>query len=67
VEPHVVFGPGVSVAEGAIIHAFSHLEGARVAGGADGVRIVSGGNAGRCMARAIGVNGLAAVSLKVGG
>ncbi|RYB03415.1 bifunctional UDP-N-acetylglucosamine diphosphorylase/glucosamine-1-phosphate N-acetyltransferase GlmU [Lichenibacterium ramalinae] len=30
VEPHVVFGPGVSVAEGAVIHAFSHLEGARV-------------------------------------
>ncbi|TGY89608.1 bifunctional UDP-N-acetylglucosamine diphosphorylase/glucosamine-1-phosphate N-acetyltransferase GlmU [Marinicauda algicola] len=30
VEPHVVFGPGVSVASGAVIHAFSHLEGARV-------------------------------------
>jgi bifunctional UDP-N-acetylglucosamine pyrophosphorylase/glucosamine-1-phosphate N-acetyltransferase len=26
VEPHVVFGPGVSVAEGAEIRAFSHLE-----------------------------------------
>ncbi|MEQ8165955.1 MAG: DapH/DapD/GlmU-related protein, partial [Alphaproteobacteria bacterium] len=34
VEPHVVFGPGVSVAEGARIRAFSHLEGARVAAGA---------------------------------
>jgi bifunctional UDP-N-acetylglucosamine pyrophosphorylase/glucosamine-1-phosphate N-acetyltransferase len=30
VEPHVVFGPGVSVEEGAVIHAFSHLEGTRV-------------------------------------
>jgi bifunctional UDP-N-acetylglucosamine pyrophosphorylase/glucosamine-1-phosphate N-acetyltransferase len=30
VEPHVFFGPGVSVAEGAIIHAFSHLEGAHI-------------------------------------
>lgn len=28
VEPHVVFGPGVEVADGAIIHAFSHIEGA---------------------------------------
>jgi len=34
VEPNVVFGPGVSVGEGAVIHAFSHLEGARVAPGA---------------------------------
>jgi bifunctional UDP-N-acetylglucosamine pyrophosphorylase/glucosamine-1-phosphate N-acetyltransferase len=31
VEPHVVFGKGVEIAEGAIIHAFSHLEGATVA------------------------------------
>ena len=31
IEPHVVFGKGVEIAEGAIIHAFSHLEGARVA------------------------------------
>jgi bifunctional UDP-N-acetylglucosamine pyrophosphorylase/glucosamine-1-phosphate N-acetyltransferase len=30
VEPNVVFGPGVSVAEDAVIHAFSHLEGATV-------------------------------------
>jgi len=30
VEPHVFFGPGVSVEDGAIIHAFSHLEGAIV-------------------------------------
>lgn len=35
VEPHVVFGPGVSVADGAVIHAFSHLEGARVGPGAN--------------------------------
>jgi bifunctional UDP-N-acetylglucosamine pyrophosphorylase/glucosamine-1-phosphate N-acetyltransferase len=28
VEPHVVFGPGVEVAEGATIHAFSHIKGA---------------------------------------
>jgi bifunctional UDP-N-acetylglucosamine pyrophosphorylase/glucosamine-1-phosphate N-acetyltransferase len=28
VEPHVVFGPGVDVADGATIHAFSHIEGA---------------------------------------
>src|SRR5215210_7008585 len=28
VEPHVVFGPGVPVADGATIHAFSHIEGA---------------------------------------
>jgi len=34
VEPHVVFGPGVRVAEGAVIHAFSHLEGAQVGVGA---------------------------------
>jgi bifunctional UDP-N-acetylglucosamine pyrophosphorylase/glucosamine-1-phosphate N-acetyltransferase len=33
-EPHVVFGPGVSVAGGATIRAFSHLEGAKVAAGA---------------------------------
>ncbi len=31
VEPHVVFGKGVQVADGAVIHAFSHLEGAKVA------------------------------------
>jgi bifunctional UDP-N-acetylglucosamine pyrophosphorylase/glucosamine-1-phosphate N-acetyltransferase len=34
IEPHVVFGPGVSVADGAVIHAFSHLEGASVGSGA---------------------------------
>jgi bifunctional UDP-N-acetylglucosamine pyrophosphorylase/glucosamine-1-phosphate N-acetyltransferase len=28
VEPHVVFGPGVEIAEGAVIKAFSHIEGA---------------------------------------
>ena len=31
IEPNVFFGPGVSVADGAVIHAFSHLEGATVA------------------------------------
>ncbi len=30
IEPHVVFGTGVTVASGAVIRAFSHLEGARV-------------------------------------
>jgi len=33
VEPNVVFGPGVEVADGVVIHAFSHLEGARLASG----------------------------------
>jgi bifunctional UDP-N-acetylglucosamine pyrophosphorylase/glucosamine-1-phosphate N-acetyltransferase len=33
VEPNVVFGPGVTVADGATIHAFSHLEGASVGSG----------------------------------
>ena len=31
VEPHVVFGKGVEIADDAVIHAFSHLEGATVA------------------------------------
>ncbi|MGI6245935.1 MAG: bifunctional UDP-N-acetylglucosamine diphosphorylase/glucosamine-1-phosphate N-acetyltransferase GlmU [Pseudochelatococcus sp.] len=35
VEPHVVFGPGVTVEEGAVVHAFSHLAGAVVRAGAD--------------------------------
>lgn len=30
VEPYVIFGPGVVVDDGAVIHAFSHLEGAHV-------------------------------------
>jgi bifunctional UDP-N-acetylglucosamine pyrophosphorylase/glucosamine-1-phosphate N-acetyltransferase len=34
VEPHCVFGPGVTVESGAVIHAFSHLEGAHVGAGA---------------------------------
>ena len=34
VEPNVVFGPGVAVADGVTIHAFSHLESARVETGA---------------------------------
>jgi bifunctional UDP-N-acetylglucosamine pyrophosphorylase / glucosamine-1-phosphate N-acetyltransferase len=34
IEPHVVFGRGVHVEDGVLIHAFSHLEGARVASGA---------------------------------
>lgn len=34
VEPFVVFGPGVSVEAGAVIKAFSHLEGARIGEGA---------------------------------
>jgi bifunctional UDP-N-acetylglucosamine pyrophosphorylase/glucosamine-1-phosphate N-acetyltransferase len=35
VEPNVVFGPGVTVGEAAKIRAFSHLEGATVARGAE--------------------------------
>jgi bifunctional UDP-N-acetylglucosamine pyrophosphorylase/glucosamine-1-phosphate N-acetyltransferase len=34
IEPYVVFGEGVTVASGAVIRAFSHLEGASVASGA---------------------------------
>ncbi len=34
IEPHVVIGPGVRIEDGVVIHAFSHLEGALVAGGA---------------------------------
>jgi bifunctional UDP-N-acetylglucosamine pyrophosphorylase/glucosamine-1-phosphate N-acetyltransferase len=34
VEPHVVFGPGVQVADGATIQAFSHIEGAQIGAGA---------------------------------
>ena len=30
IEPNVVFGPGVTVEDGAVIHSFSHLEGAHV-------------------------------------
>ncbi|QSR18131.1 bifunctional UDP-N-acetylglucosamine diphosphorylase/glucosamine-1-phosphate N-acetyltransferase GlmU [Novosphingobium sp. KA1] len=30
VEPNVVFGPGVSIADGVTIHAFSHIEGATI-------------------------------------
>lgn len=31
IEPNVVFGPGVSVADNVVIHAFSHIEGAKIA------------------------------------
>ena len=34
IEPNVVFGPGVSVADNVTIRAFSHIEGARIASGA---------------------------------
>jgi bifunctional UDP-N-acetylglucosamine pyrophosphorylase/glucosamine-1-phosphate N-acetyltransferase len=34
IEPHVVFGPGVTVESGAHIRAFSHLEGCHVSAGA---------------------------------
>jgi bifunctional UDP-N-acetylglucosamine pyrophosphorylase/glucosamine-1-phosphate N-acetyltransferase len=30
IEPHVVFGPGVSISDGAVIRAFSHVEGASI-------------------------------------
>jgi bifunctional UDP-N-acetylglucosamine pyrophosphorylase/glucosamine-1-phosphate N-acetyltransferase len=33
IEPHVVFGPGVTIADGATIHAFCHIEGATIATG----------------------------------
>lgn len=33
IEPNVVFGPGVSVADNVVIHAFSHIEGAKIASG----------------------------------
>ncbi len=33
IEPHVVFGPGVTIADGALIHAFCHIEGASIASG----------------------------------
>jgi bifunctional UDP-N-acetylglucosamine pyrophosphorylase/glucosamine-1-phosphate N-acetyltransferase len=33
IEPFVVFGPGVTVEDGAVIHSFSHLEGAHVGKG----------------------------------
>src|SRR5690606_5524829 len=35
IEPHVVFGPGVTVEAGANIRAFSHREGATVASGCE--------------------------------
>ncbi len=35
IEPNVVFGPGVSIADGAAIRAFSHIEGAMVGAGAE--------------------------------
>lgn len=33
IEPNVVFGPGVSIADNVVIHAFSHLEGATLESG----------------------------------
>ena len=35
VEPHVVFGPGVEIGDDVVIHAFSHIEGAKIASGAE--------------------------------
>ncbi len=35
IEPHVVFGPGVAVADRVTIHAFTHVEGAEILSGAD--------------------------------
>ena len=34
IEPNVIFGPGAHIEAGAVIRAFSHIEGARVAAGA---------------------------------
>lgn len=33
IEPHVWFGPGVSVGDGSVIHGFSHIEGAVIGAG----------------------------------
>jgi bifunctional UDP-N-acetylglucosamine pyrophosphorylase/glucosamine-1-phosphate N-acetyltransferase len=35
IEPNVVFGPGVSIADRVTIHAFCHIEGAEILSGAD--------------------------------
>jgi bifunctional UDP-N-acetylglucosamine pyrophosphorylase/glucosamine-1-phosphate N-acetyltransferase len=35
IEPHVVFGPGVSIADGATIRAFCHIEGAEISSGCE--------------------------------
>lgn len=35
IEPHVVFGPGVSIADGATIRAFCHIEGAAISSGCE--------------------------------
>ena len=35
IEPHVVFGPGVRIADGATIRAFSHIEGAIISTGCE--------------------------------
>ncbi len=35
IEPSVFFGPGVKIAEGAVIHAFSHIEHASIGAGAE--------------------------------
>jgi len=35
IQPHVYFGPGVAVADNVTINAFSHLEGCRIASGAN--------------------------------
>ncbi|MCX8474732.1 MAG: bifunctional UDP-N-acetylglucosamine diphosphorylase/glucosamine-1-phosphate N-acetyltransferase GlmU [Sphingomonas sp.] len=34
IEPNVVFGPGVEIADRVVVHAFSHIEGATIATGA---------------------------------
>jgi len=35
IEPHVVFGPGVNIADGATIRAFCHIEGATISSGCE--------------------------------
>lgn len=35
IEPNVFFGPGVTIADNVVIHAFSHIEGATIASGAE--------------------------------
>ncbi|MGF1549957.1 MAG: bifunctional UDP-N-acetylglucosamine diphosphorylase/glucosamine-1-phosphate N-acetyltransferase GlmU [Sphingomonadaceae bacterium] len=35
IEPNVVFGPGTQIADGVVVRGFSHIEGARLAAGAE--------------------------------
>ena len=58
IEPNVVFGPGVMVEDNAVIHAFSHLEGAHVGKGASvgPVRAAAAGREARARNRASAIS-----------